>query len=103
MRLTLQAPSLGLARAATYVLHMKRVKARKDEVSGISNRGVEAGLRALEKCTVMQGHARFHSKHIVAVGDEVFEGDKIYINVGGRAVMPEIPGFLEVPVLNIHQ
>jgi pyruvate/2-oxoglutarate dehydrogenase complex dihydrolipoamide dehydrogenase (E3) component len=43
---------------------MKRVKARKDEVSGRSNKGVEEWLRGLENCTVIQGHARFQSRLI---------------------------------------
>src|SRR5207244_5464929 len=33
---------------------MKRVKSRKDEVSGRSNRGVEEWLRGLKHCTVIQ-------------------------------------------------
>ena len=40
---------------------MKRVKARKDEISGRSSRGVEEWLRGLKNCTVIQGHARFQS------------------------------------------
>jgi len=76
---------------------MKRVKARKDAVSGRSNKGVEELLRGLKNCTVIQGHARFESPRTVAVNDEVLEADKIYINVGGRASIPDMPGVHEVP------
>ena len=79
---------------------MKRVKARKDAVSGRSNKGVEEWLRGLKNCTVIQGHARFQSSNTVAVNDEVLEADKIYINVGGRASVPEMPGIHDVPFLN---
>ena len=48
---------------------MKRVKARKDEISGRSNRGVEESLRGLKNCTVIHGHARFQSPKTVAVND----------------------------------
>ena len=78
---------------------MKRVKARKDEVSGRSNRGVEEWLRGLKNCTVIQGHARFQSSHTVAVNDEVLQADKVFINVGGRASVPAMPGIQDVPVL----
>ena len=78
---------------------MKRVKARKDEVSGRSNRGVEEWLRGLKHCTVIQGHARFQSSHTVAVNDEVLQADKIFINVGGRASVPAMPGIQDVPFL----
>jgi pyruvate/2-oxoglutarate dehydrogenase complex dihydrolipoamide dehydrogenase (E3) component len=78
---------------------MKRVKARKDAVSGRSNKGVEEWLRGLKSCTVIQGHASFQSPRTVAVNEDVLEADKIYINVGGRASVPEMPGIHEVPFL----
>ena len=79
---------------------MKRVKARKDAVSGRSNKGVEEWLRGLKNCAVIQGHARFQSPNTIAVNDEVLQADKIYINVGGRASVPEMPGIHDVPFLN---
>jgi pyruvate/2-oxoglutarate dehydrogenase complex dihydrolipoamide dehydrogenase (E3) component len=78
---------------------MKRVKARKDGISGRSNKGVENWLRGLKECTVIQGHARFQSTNTVVVNDEVLQADKIYINVGGRASVPQMPGVHEVPFL----
>jgi pyruvate/2-oxoglutarate dehydrogenase complex dihydrolipoamide dehydrogenase (E3) component len=78
---------------------MKRVKARKDAISGRSNKGVEEWLRGLKNCTVIQGHARFQSARTVVVNDEVLEADKIYINVGERASVPEMPGIHDVPFL----
>jgi pyruvate/2-oxoglutarate dehydrogenase complex dihydrolipoamide dehydrogenase (E3) component len=76
---------------------MKRVKARKDEVSGRSNKGVEEWLRGLKNCTVIQGHARFESSRTVVVNDEVLEADKIFINVGGRASVHGIEGISDAP------
>jgi pyruvate/2-oxoglutarate dehydrogenase complex dihydrolipoamide dehydrogenase (E3) component len=78
---------------------MKRVKARKDEVSGASNRGVERSLRNLENCTVYTGHARLRSPKEVEVGNDVLQADKIFLNVGGRASVPDIPGLAEVEYL----
>src|SRR5436309_6019177 len=78
---------------------MKRVKARKDEVAGRSNRGVEEWLRGLKNCTVIQGHARFQSSHTVVVNDEVLQADKIFINVGGRASVPPIQGINDASFL----
>ncbi len=81
-------------------MDMKRVKARKDEISGRSNKGVEGWLRGLKNGTVIQGHARFQSPHTVEVNDEVLQADKIYINVGARASAPDMPGIHDVPFLN---
>jgi pyruvate/2-oxoglutarate dehydrogenase complex dihydrolipoamide dehydrogenase (E3) component len=78
---------------------MKRVKARKDEIAGRSNRGVEEWLRGLKNCRVIQGHARFQSSRTVEVNDEVLEADKVFINVGGRASVPAIQGIHDVPFL----
>ena len=90
----------GFAANGDVRVDMKRVKARKDEVSGRSNRGVEDWLRGLKNCTVLQGHARFQSPTTVALNDEVLEADKIFINVGGRASVPEMPGIDDVSFLN---
>ena len=78
---------------------MKRVKARKDAVSGRSNKGVEEWLRGTKNCTVTQGHARFQSPNTIVVNDEVLEAEKIFINVGGRASIPEMSGIRDVPFL----
>ena len=88
----------GFANADVRV-DMKRVKARKDAVSGRSNKGVENSLRGLKECTVIQGHARFQSPNTLIVNDEILQADRIYINVGGRASVPEMPGVHEVPFL----
>ena len=87
----------GVAIGGNVVVDMKRVKARKDEVAGRSNRGVEEWLRGLTNCTVIQGHARFESASAVRVNDDLFEANKILINVGGRASVPPMPGLKEMP------
>lgn len=89
----------GFAAKGDVRVDMKRIKARKDTVSGRSNKGVEDWLRGLKTCTVLQGHARFQSPNTITVNDEVLQGDKIYINVGGRASVPEMPGIDDVPFL----
>src|SRR5213593_1103842 len=89
----------GFAIDGNVRVDMKRVKARKDKVAGRSNRGVEEWLRGLTNCTVIQGHARFESSRSVRVNDEVLEAGKIFINVGGRAAVPSMPGIHDVPFL----
>jgi len=79
---------------------IKRVKARKDAASAISSKGVEEWLRGTANCTVIQGQASFQSSNTVVVNDEVLQADKIYINVGARASVPEMPGIHDVPFLN---
>jgi pyruvate/2-oxoglutarate dehydrogenase complex dihydrolipoamide dehydrogenase (E3) component len=78
---------------------IKRVKARKDAASATSSKGVEEWLRGTKNCTVIQGHARFQSSNTVVVNDEVLQADNIYINVGGRARIPDMPGIHDVAFL----
>ena len=80
-------------------IDMKRVKARKDDISAQSRTGVEGSLKKLENCTVYEGHARFESPREVSVGDQRLTADKIFINVGGRAVVPKIPGLEQIEYL----
>jgi pyruvate/2-oxoglutarate dehydrogenase complex dihydrolipoamide dehydrogenase (E3) component len=74
---------------------MKKVKARKDHISELSSKGVERSLRSNPSIAVHQGHARFVSPMKVSVGGELLEAPRIFINVGGRALVPVIPGLAE--------
>lgn len=75
---------------------MKRVKARKDAISGKSRTGVENWLKNMENCTVYEGHARFESPTEVSVGAHRLTAGKIFINVGGRALVPQMPGLEDI-------
>jgi pyruvate/2-oxoglutarate dehydrogenase complex dihydrolipoamide dehydrogenase (E3) component len=83
-----RAAEYGVDVGGAITVDMKRVKARKDEVSGASNEGVETWLKGLDDCTVFEGHARLEGPRRVRVGDDVLEADRIFLNVGGRAVWP---------------
>jgi pyruvate/2-oxoglutarate dehydrogenase complex dihydrolipoamide dehydrogenase (E3) component len=98
-RLASRAAEFGVVTSAPVAVDMKRVKARKDKISGQTNHSVESGLRKMSNCTVYQGHARFESAHEVSIGDVTLTAGKIFINVGGRAVVPAIPGLDRVPFL----
>ena len=56
-------------------------------------------MRGLANTTVFQGHARFEQANTVRVGDDVLEAERIFINVGGRAQVPAMPGLDTVPYL----
>lgn len=71
---------------------MKKVKARKDEIVLNARSNLEKWLEGMERCTVYRGHARFESPREVRVGDDVLSAERIFINVGGRALVPDMPG-----------
>ena len=95
-----RASEFGVMLDGPISVDMRKVKARKDEVVRRSNEGVEGWLRGTKNLTVYQGHARFSDQHSVHVGEDLLEAGKIFINVGGRASMPALPGVDQVRVLN---
>ena len=78
---------------------MPRVKARKDAVVGQSNNGVTKWLEGTANVTLIRGHARFEGPRSVRVNDTILEAGEIFINVGGRANVPDMPGLRDVPFL----
>jgi pyruvate/2-oxoglutarate dehydrogenase complex dihydrolipoamide dehydrogenase (E3) component len=78
---------------------MKRVKARKDEIVRNSRESVEKWMEGLKGAKVYRGHARFIGKNVVKVGDDELSADRIYIDVGGRPLIPRMPGIHSVPFL----
>jgi pyruvate/2-oxoglutarate dehydrogenase complex dihydrolipoamide dehydrogenase (E3) component len=78
---------------------MVRVKARADTVAANARANVEAWLRGMTGCTVIRGHARFEGPDRVRVGEELLTAPRIFVNVGGRAAVPDLPGVTEVPFL----
>jgi pyruvate/2-oxoglutarate dehydrogenase complex dihydrolipoamide dehydrogenase (E3) component len=78
---------------------MAKVKARKDEIMLTDRAGVEDWLEGMDGCTVIRGHARFTDPHTLRVADDLLRADRIFLNVGGRAVVPDIPGLSDVEYL----
>jgi pyruvate/2-oxoglutarate dehydrogenase complex dihydrolipoamide dehydrogenase (E3) component len=78
---------------------MSKVKARKDGIVLDDRAGVENWLDGMDGCTVFRGHARFEDPHTLRVGDDRLSADRIFLNVGGRAVVPDLPGLADVDYL----
>jgi pyruvate/2-oxoglutarate dehydrogenase complex dihydrolipoamide dehydrogenase (E3) component len=92
-----RAAEFGVSIPGPVTIDMKRVKARKDAVVEASRNGVEAGL-GIENCTLYRGQARFTAAHEIRVGDARLTSERIFINVGGRAVA-SLPGLDKVAYL----
>jgi pyruvate/2-oxoglutarate dehydrogenase complex dihydrolipoamide dehydrogenase (E3) component len=79
---------------------MAAVKARADAVVAKSRSSVERWLRGMPNCAVLNGHAVFESPTQVRVGGVTLSAPRIFINVGGRAAVPPMPGVDQVPHLD---
>jgi pyruvate/2-oxoglutarate dehydrogenase complex dihydrolipoamide dehydrogenase (E3) component len=78
---------------------MAKVKARKDDIMLSDRNGVESWLGGMDGCTVFRGHARFEDPHTVRVNGDQLHADQLFLNVGGRAIVPDIPGLTDVEFL----
>jgi pyruvate/2-oxoglutarate dehydrogenase complex dihydrolipoamide dehydrogenase (E3) component len=94
-----RAAEYGVSIGGEVVVDMKQVKARKDAVVAQSRNGLLAALEGAANCTLYRGHARFLSSREVEIGPDRLNSERIFINVGGRAVAPAWPGIGEVPYL----
>src|SRR5215510_10138399 len=94
-----RAADYGVTVGGPVGVDMRAVKARKDAVVRPSREGVERSLKTLKGCAVFEGHAQFVGPKEVKVGDEMLRADKIFINVGGRTLVPPIDGLDQVPYL----
>jgi pyruvate/2-oxoglutarate dehydrogenase complex dihydrolipoamide dehydrogenase (E3) component len=95
-RIAARAEDYGVALNAGFRIDMAKVKARKDAVVLAARSGLETWLTAMPGCTIHHGHARFISPHDIAIGSDGLSADKFFINVGGRALVPPIPGLDQV-------
>lgn len=75
---------------------MANVKARKDKVMLDDRQGLESWLQGMAGCTFIRGHAQFEDPHTISVDGQTLSADRVFLNVGGRAVVPDIPGLSDI-------
>jgi len=98
------AAQYGVHIGGPITVDMAAVKARKDRVVGQSVDNLTSWLHDIDNLTVVWGHARFEGAHAIAVdasdgSTRVLEAPRIFVNVGGRAVLPDWPGIHEIKAL----
>ncbi|MDB5894394.1 MAG: mercuric reductase [Rhodoferax sp.] len=98
-----RAADFGVMLDGGFRIDMQVVKARKDTVARNAREGVESWLKGMAGCTVLEGHARFTSPTEMSIGDPAnptrIRAPQIFLNVGGRASIPAMPGIDSVPYL----
>lgn len=79
---------------------MARVMARKDAIVAKSRDGVETWMRGLKNTEVVIGDASFIGPKLLEVGGRRLSAPRIFLNVGGRASRPALPGIDTVTTLD---
>ena len=98
-RLARRAADYGVTIGGPVSIDMKAVMARKEKVTLDARHGLETWFGAMERCRVIYGHATFVSPKELQVGDTRLSADRFFLNVGGRAAVPDMPGIDTVPYL----
>ncbi|MDA0226199.1 MAG: FAD-containing oxidoreductase [Proteobacteria bacterium] len=75
------------------------VMARKNAVVKQSTDGLGSWIGGMKNVTLIHGQARFTGPRTLAVGERSLRAERVFINVGGRALAPDIPGLDKVPYL----
>jgi len=94
-----RAADYGVILQGEVGVDMKRVKERQQTVVRNARGNVEKWLRGMKGVTVIQGHARFESADTVRVGERLLTAPKIFLNTGGRANVPDMPGVNDIEFL----
>ncbi|MBS7700114.1 MULTISPECIES: FAD-containing oxidoreductase [unclassified Chelatococcus] len=98
-RMAQRAAEYGVVLNGPPGIDMITVQARAEKIIQDGRAGVEGWLDGMDGCTLFRGHARFTGPHAVEVNGEILNAPRIFINVGGRAAIPDMPGIDQVPVL----
>lgn len=80
-------------------IDMPTVAARARKVILDSRKGNEDWLAGMPGLTLIRGHARFVAPRRLEVNGETIEAPQVFLNVGGRANVPDFPGVDEVDYL----
>lgn len=94
-----RAAEYGVVTSGSVGIDMKRVQARAAKVTLDARTGLEDWLKSMAGCTMIQGQARFDAANTVSVNGQQLTAPNIFINVGGRASVPNMPGVNTVPFL----
>ncbi|PRH87435.1 FAD-containing oxidoreductase [Labrys okinawensis] len=94
-----RADDYGVVLGSGIGVDMKKVWARKQAVTMNARTGLEDWLGGMPDCRLIRGHARFAGPHEIEVDGERLSAPKIFLNVGGRALVPDMPGLAGIDYL----
>jgi pyruvate/2-oxoglutarate dehydrogenase complex dihydrolipoamide dehydrogenase (E3) component len=94
-----RAADYGVVLSGSIGIDFPRVMARAHKVTETSRGNLERWIGGMERMTLLRGHARFEQPNVLRVGDETITATRIFINVGGRANVPDMPGVGDIDYL----
>jgi pyruvate/2-oxoglutarate dehydrogenase complex dihydrolipoamide dehydrogenase (E3) component len=95
-----RANDYGVSIDTEVQVDIKAVNARRESIVSKSRTSVEKSLRDNPRVTVFTGTASFESPTTMRVNDTLLEAKQIFLNVGCRASIPNLPGVRDIPFLD---
>ena len=75
------------------------VRERREKIVASSRQSIRESLYGNDKITVFEGTGRFQSSHVITVNGQRLTAPKIFLDIGTRAHIPDLPGIHDVPYL----
>jgi pyruvate/2-oxoglutarate dehydrogenase complex dihydrolipoamide dehydrogenase (E3) component len=85
--------------AENVTVDLPTIVTQKNSVVASFRRGVQKKIGLHPNIRLYQGQARFTNAGQIQVGETILESDNIFINTGGRPIIPDIPGIDPASVL----
>ena len=98
-RLAQRGAEYGVVHDHPSRIDMSVVRRRAAKVTADASNGVRSWLEGMSGCTIVEGHARFEAPNVVRVEEDTLCAPRIFINVGGRPIIPDLPGLGNTPFL----
>lgn len=80
-------------------IDMAIVRERAETVTMEARNGLISWFAGMDGVTVIYGHARFESERTISVNGELLTAQRIYLNVGARPAIPDMPGIDDIDYL----
>ncbi len=80
-------------------IDMAIVRKRAETVTMDARNGLISWFAGMDDVTVIYGHARFESERTIMVNGELLTAPRIYLNVGARPAIPDMPGIGDIDYL----
>ncbi len=94
-----RAREFGIVIDSPIAVDMAAVKARKDSISRANRDGLTRWLMGMDNVTVIRGHARLTGPHTINVNGDSLTSERIFLDVGARARVPDFPGLDDIDYL----
>ncbi|ANL74874.1 mercuric reductase protein (plasmid) [Rhizobium phaseoli] len=93
------AAAYGVNIEGAIAVDMKVVRARAETVTMNARNGLIGWFAGMDGMSVIYGHAHFEGPKTVSVNGETLTAPRIFLNVGARPVIPDLPGIDDIDYL----